>query len=47
MRAPGTAVYGRHEDNSSSDGPKHERPIPPPIPDDGGSGGGRHERDDE
>ncbi|AFR09311.1 hypothetical protein B005_1162 [Nocardiopsis alba ATCC BAA-2165] len=40
-------MYGRHEDNSSSDGHKPERPIPPPTSDDGGSGGGRHERDDE
>ncbi|MFE9245051.1 hypothetical protein [Nocardiopsis sp. NPDC006938] len=47
MRVPGIAVYGKHDDNSTSDGHKPDRPIPPPTPNDGGSGGGKHERDDK
>lgn len=41
-----TAVpHSKHEDDSSSDGHKPDRPVPAPTPDDGGSGGGKHERD--
>ncbi|MFE1165706.1 hypothetical protein [Nocardiopsis sp. NPDC058789] len=47
MRVPGSVVYNKHEDNSTSDGHKPDRPIPPPTPNDGGSGGGKHERDDK
>lgn len=38
---------GKREDSSTSDGHKPDRPIPAPTPDDGGSGGGKHERDDK
>lgn len=35
MRVPGTAVHGKHVDNSTFDGHKSDRPIPPPTPSDG------------
>ncbi|MGW5878621.1 hypothetical protein ACWFMI_18930 [Nocardiopsis terrae] len=38
-------LYGKHDDNSTADGHKPDRPVPPPTPNDGGSGGGKHERD--
>ena len=40
-------VYGKHKDPADSDGHKPDRPIPPPTPNDGGNGGGKHERDDK
>ncbi|GAA1079570.1 hypothetical protein [Nocardiopsis metallicus] len=43
-----TAIsYGKHDDNSTADEYKPDRPVPSPAPDDGGSGGGKYERDDE
>src|SRR5699024_10964303 len=42
-----STVYGKHKDPADSDGHKPDRPIPPPTPNDGGSGDGKHERDDK
>jgi hypothetical protein len=40
-------LHGKHDDNSTADGHKPDRPVPLSTPDDGGSGGGKHERDDK
>ncbi|MFE1099168.1 hypothetical protein ACFW4K_01530 [Nocardiopsis alba] len=43
---PSSIVY-KHQNPAESDGHHPDRPIPPATPDDGGSGGGKHERDDK
>lgn len=47
MHTLSLAPHSKHEDNSNSDGHKPDRPIPPPSPNDGDSGGGKHERGDK
>lgn len=47
MQPPAPVAGNKHEDNSTYDGHKPDRPVPPPTPNDGGSDGGKHERDDQ
>lgn len=39
-------IVAKHQNPAESDGHRPDRDIPPPTPNDGGSDGGKHERDD-